>query len=340
MNIPFFAACAIVFLLSFIPVYFITPKIARKVKAQGMMGVDVNKTDRPMIPKIGGVAILLGFSIAILLSLQLYSKGINHEYMLAAICSIVLIAVLGLLDDILDIPDRYRVLLPLCAAIPLMVTKAGTSTMSLIFFTVNFNLGVYSFPLIGPLEINLYSLLLIPIGVIACSNLVNLLAGFNGLEAGAGTVISASIFIASILLGFMGLHTTEASFLMIALFGACLAFLFFNWYPARIFPGNITTYMIGATIVAAVVIGNMERIGVIALTPQIIEFLLKARSSHFSAENFGRVGKGGRLYYRGKIYSLTHLLMKTIHPTEKQLVLILLLFQAVFGALAVWSIYW
>jgi hypothetical protein len=32
--------------------------------------------------------------------------------------------------------------------------------------------------------------------------------------------------------------------------------------------------------------------------------------------------------------------MKTIHPTEKQLVLILLLFQAVFGALAVWSIYW
>jgi UDP-N-acetylglucosamine--dolichyl-phosphate N-acetylglucosaminephosphotransferase len=337
MNIEFFTACAIVFLVSFLIVYFITPKVARKVKEQGITGADVNKPDRPMIPKIGGVAIMLGFVIAVLLSLQLYSGGISHEYMLAAICSITLIAVIGLLDDILDVPDRYRVLLPVFAAIPLMVTKAGTSTMNLIFLTVNFDLGVHALPLLGYVDINLYSLLLIPIGVVACSNLVNLLAGFNGLEAGSGAIISFSIFVASIMLASMGFHTAEASFLMIALFGACLAFLFFNWYPARIFPGNITTYMIGAAIVAAVVTGNMERVGVICLTPQIIEFLLKARSN-FAAENFGRVGKRGRLYYTGKIHSLTHLLMKTIHPTEKQLVLILLAFQTVCCAAAVWSI--
>jgi UDP-N-acetylglucosamine--dolichyl-phosphate N-acetylglucosaminephosphotransferase len=340
LNIGLIAACAIVFLVSFLIVYFITPKVARKIKEQGITGVDVNKPDRPAIPKIGGITILLGFSIGVLLSLQLYSGGINHEYMLAAICSITLIAVLGLLDDILDLPDRYRVLLPLFAAIPLMVTKAGTSTMSLIFLTVNFNIGVVVLPFLGPFDVNLYSLLLVPIGVIACSNLVNLLAGFNGLEAGVGAIISFSIFMASIILDGMGLHTTEASFIMISLFGACLAFLFFNWYPAKIFPGNITTYMIGAAIVAAVVTGNMERIGVICLIPQIIEFLLKARSPNFSAENFGRVGKSGRMYYNGKIYSLTHLLMKTIHPTEKQLVIILLAFQALCGAAAVWSIYW
>jgi UDP-N-acetylglucosamine--dolichyl-phosphate N-acetylglucosaminephosphotransferase len=340
MNILPTYAYIIVFLVSFLVVFFITPKIARKLKEQGITGVDVNKAERPAIPKIGGIAILLGFSIAILLSLQLESIGINHEYMLAAICSITLIAVMGLLDDLLELPDRYKVLLPLFAAIPLMVIKAGTSTMSFIFFTVNFDLGVYAFPLLGPVDINLYTLLLIPLGVVACSNLVNLLAGFNGLEAGAGAIISFSIFTASILLGGMGLHTMETSFLMIAIFGACLAFLFFNWYPARIFPGNIATFMIGAAIVAAVVTGNMERIGAICLTPQIIEFLLKARSPSFSAENFGRVGKKGRLYYNGRVYSLTHLLMKTIHPTEKQLVIILLAFQVLCGAVAVWSIYW
>jgi len=339
MNIDFFTASAIVFLLSFISVYYITPKAARKMKEKGLTSRDVHKTEGTMVPSIGGVVILLGFSIAVLLSLQLHSQGVDKVYMLAAICSITLIAVMGLLDDILDIPDRYRVLLPIFAAIPLMVTKVGTSTMSLIFFTVNFNLGVFTLPFIGAFDLNLYSLLLIPIGVVACSNLVNLLAGFNGLEVGAGAIISFSIFIASVLLSFMGMHTIETSFLMIALFGACLAFLFFNWYPARIFPGNVTTYMIGAAIVAAVVIGNMERIGVIALTPQIIEFLLKMRSG-FSAENFGKVGKRGRLYYNGKIYSLTHVLMRSIHPTEKQLVAILLLLQALFGAIAVWSIYW
>jgi UDP-N-acetylglucosamine--dolichyl-phosphate N-acetylglucosaminephosphotransferase len=338
VNINFFAACAIIFLLSFLVVYIITPKAARKMKEQGITARDVNKTERPLIPKIGGVVMLFGFALSILLSLQLYSAGVNTVYMLAAVCSIVLIAVMGLLDDILEIPDKYRVVLPLVAAIPLMVTKAGTTTMNLIFLTVNFNLGVYTLPLIGAIDVNLYSLLLVPIGVVACSNLVNLLAGFNGLEVGAGAVISFFIFIASVLLRFMGLHTTETSFLMIAMFGACLAFLFFNWYPARVLPGNIATYMIGASIVAAVVIGNIERAGVIALIPQIIEFLLKARSS-FAAENFGRLGKGGRLYYNGGIYSLTHLLMKTIHPTEKQLVIILLAFQAIFGILAVLSMF-
>jgi UDP-N-acetylglucosamine--dolichyl-phosphate N-acetylglucosaminephosphotransferase len=339
VNIDFFAACAIVFLLSFIIVYFVTPKAARKMKEHGLTARDVNKTERPMIPKIGGVVMLLGLSIAVLLSLQLQSRDLNHEYMLAAVCSITLIAVMGLLDDILEISDRYRVLLPFFAAIPLMVTKAGVTTMNFIFFTINFNVGVHTIPFIGAMDFNLYSLLLIPLGVVACSNLINLLAGFNGLEVGAGAIVSASIFIASILLRFMGLQTTETSFLMIALFGACLAFLFFNWYPARIFPGNIATYMIGASIVAAVVLGNMERVGVIALTPQIIEFLLKARSK-FAAENFGKLGKGGRLYYEGKIHSLTHLLMKTIRPTEKQLVITLLAFQTLFGVLAIWSIYW
>jgi len=339
MNIDLFTVYALLFLLSFLSVYYITPKVARRMKEKGLTSRDVNKAEGTMVPKLGGVVILLGFSLAVLLSLQLHSEGMDTVHMLAAICSVILIAVMGLLDDILDIPDRYRVVLPLFAAIPLMVTKAGTSTMNLIFFTVNFNLGVLALPFIGTFDLNLYSLLLIPIGVVACSNLVNLLAGFNGLEIGAGAIISFSIFLASVLLGFTGLHTTETSFLMIAMLGACLAFLLFNWYPARIFPGNVATYMIGASIVAAVVVGNMERVGVIALIPQIIEFLLKLRSG-FSAENFGKIGKGGRLHYNGKIYSLTHFVMKAVHPTEKQLVVILLLFQAVFGAIAVWSIYW
>lgn len=339
MNIDFFLACAVVFLVSFLVVFLTMPRAIKKLREKRIVGPDLNKPERPAVPKIGGVVMLLGFSLAVLLSLQLHSAGINQVHMFAAICSVTLIAVLGLLDDLLKISDRYRVLLPVFAAIPLMVTKAGVTKMHLIFFTVDFNIGVVSLPLIGAFDLNLYSLLLVPIGVVACSNLINLLAGFNGLEAGTGAVISASIFIASVLLRFMGVPTTETSFLMIALFGACVAFLFYNWYPARVFPGNIATYMIGACIVAAVVVGNMERIGVIALTPQIIEFFLKARSG-FAAENFGRVGKGGRLYYNGKVCSLTHFLMKTVHPTEQQLVLILLLFQAVSGALAVWSIYW
>jgi UDP-N-acetylglucosamine--dolichyl-phosphate N-acetylglucosaminephosphotransferase len=227
------------------------------------------------------------------------------------------------------------VLLPLFAALPLMVVKAGTTTIGVPFFgEMNFNLGAMSLPFVGPVEANLYILLLIPMGVIASSNLINLLAGFNGLEAGIGVIVSATLVIALLITG----SSSAALFLAVAMGGACLGFLLYNWYPAKIFPGNITTYAIGATVAAAVIIGNMEKIGVIALSPQIVEFFLKART-HFQAENFGKIGRDGRLSYDGKISSLTHLVMRYTHPTEQELVIYLLLLQAAAGAAAIASIY-
>ena len=339
MNISLFAAYGIVVLTAFLTVVVAAPSLIRKLVSKGFVSQDANKGGRPMVPKFGGIVIVLGFVLAALASLQLRSASISHELMLAAICSSILIAFLGLLDDVLDIPDRYRVILPLFAALPLIVVKAGTSTMNFYLFTIDFNLGIYTLPLLGPVTLNLYGLLLIPIGVVACSNLVNLLAGFNGLEAGAGAVISFYLALCAVILWSQGWPgSMEAAFIMFALFGACMGFLLFNWFPARMFPGNVATYLIGAAIVSAVVIGNMEKAGVIALIPQIAEFFLKARS-RFQAESFGRPGIGGRMHYAGPIHSLTHLLMKVFRPTEAELTGMLLLIQSFFGLLALASIF-
>ncbi len=339
MNIAFPLAGVLVVLISFFATLLISPKLMRRLAFKKLVSRDMNKPDKPSVPKYGGIAIVFGFALAVLISLQLRSASMNHELMLAAICSTVIIALIGLLDDVLDIPDKYRVLLPVFAALPLIVVKAGTSVMNFYFFTLDFNLGVYTLPMLGPVTLNLYGLLLIPIGVVACSNLINLLAGFNGLEAGTGALASLFLALCALVLYAQGWPgAVEASFLMLALFGACCAFLVFNWYPAKMFPGNTATYLIGAAIVSAVVIGNMEKAGVIILMPQIAEFLLKARSG-FKAENFGVPGKDGRLRYEGKIYSLTHLLMKKFRPREPELVGMLLLIQAFFGMLALASIF-
>lgn len=338
MNIDYYIASAIIIAIGAITAYIATPPLIRKLTKEGYVSPDQNKLGKPKVPKFGGIALMLGFTLAVLVALQLRSSTLNFVLMLAALCSTILISFLGLLDDVLHVPDRYRVLLPAFAALPLMVTKAGTSTMNFVFFTVNFDLGIYTLPLLGPVDINLYPLLLVPIGVVACSNLVNLLAGFNGLEVGVGAIASLYVFLAATVLYIQGYPTVEAALIMAALFGACVGFLFFNWFPARLFPGNITTYLIGAAVVSAVVIGDMERVGVIALTPQIAEFFLKARSS-FRAENFGKPDARGRLHYDGPIYSLTHLVMRLLRPTEPQLVGILLLLQVLFGSLALLSVF-
>jgi len=339
MNLDFRIACILVALIAFAGTLLVSPKIIRRMAAKGIVSPDANKPGRPLVPKYGGIVMVFGFVAAALLSMQLSSSSVDAPLMLAAVCCTLIIAFVGLLDDVLDIPDRYRVILPLFAALPLMVVKAGSADMNFILFTLNLNLGFLALPLVGGITLNLYTLLLIPIGVVACSNLVNLLAGFNGLEAGAGMLASLFIALAAVLLFFDGhAGAADAAFLMLSLFGACAAFLVFNWYPAKMFPGNTATYLIGAAIVSAVVIGNMERVGVIALTPQIIEFLLKARSG-FKAENFGKPDAEGRLHYAGKTYSLTHFFMKLLKPTEPQLVGVLLLLQALFGVLALASIF-
>ncbi|MBI5228973.1 hypothetical protein HY991_02595 [Candidatus Micrarchaeota archaeon] len=334
---PYFITLAISFIITFA----VVPYLIKKMKERGFVGVDINKVEgglnlgemkqlkavevkeakgKPhLVPRGGGIAVITGFTVGMLFSLVLMPEQ-KIDLALGGLLSITLIAMIGIIEDFIPLRQVYRTVLPAFAALPLMVLNAGTAMMTL--------------PFIGDVHFGVvYPLILIPLGVIVCSNLINLLAGFNGLEAGVGVVASTGLFGAAYLLG-----RPESAFIAVALFASCLAFLFFNWYPAKIFPGDSATYVIGGAIASAIIIGNMERVGVILLMPQIIEFFLKARSK-FRAENFGTLRKG-RLHYAGRVYSLTHVVMKLFKPTEKQLVAILLLFQAVFAFLGITSIYW
>ncbi|MFA6329197.1 MAG: hypothetical protein WCX64_00755 [Candidatus Micrarchaeia archaeon] len=331
---PYILTAVITFIATFAATWLMIPRLKRA----GLVGVDINKVpssfsrDRikglkdkgypglPVVPRSGGIAMIMGFSAGMLVSLLIYPYN-NLAGILAALLTATLISMIGVVEDFLPIRQVYRTLLPAIAALPLMVVTAGHTAMTL--------------PLFGNVEFGIiYTLVLIPIGVMAASNLVNLLAGFNGLEAGVGAIAGAALFWVAYSTG-----ASEAAFIAMALSAACIAFLVFNFYPARIFPGNAATYMIGAVIAAIAIIGNMERVAVIALAPQIAEFFLKA-TGWFKAENFGKLGKDGRLSYEGPTQSLTHLLMKAFRPTERQLVMMLLAIQAVFAVIAVLSVSW
>ncbi len=333
MNIPLDYAMPFITIVAFILTYIALPPLIRKLEWHGFVSKDMNKERKVKVAKFGGIAVFLGAIVAFLLPLQIATASISPDVLLAVSLSISLIAFLGFADDILDIPDIYRVILPLFAALPLMLMKVGTTQMALpLIGPVDLYLGTLILPFIGPIGLNLYVLILIPIGVIACSNLVNLLAGFNGLEAGTGIIINLFLMLFLFMSG-LDQNKMTVMFLLFALTGALLAFLIFNWYPAMVFPGNIVTYLIGAAIAAVVIIGNIEKAGAILLLPQITEFFLKARS-RFDAENYGKC-IGGRMHYKGKVYSLTHLLMRLFRPTEIQLVLMLYGIQIVAGVIAI-----
>jgi UDP-N-acetylglucosamine--dolichyl-phosphate N-acetylglucosaminephosphotransferase len=164
----------------------------------------------------------------------------------------------------------------------------------------------------------IYPLVLVPLAVLCCSNATNFFAGFNGLEAGMGVVLHLS-------LGIFALMSSKLPAAVLALvFAMALAsFLRYNWFPAKVFPGDLN-YTIGAVCACVTVVGNMEKFAILCFTPWILEAVLKALSG-FKAENYGILQKDGTVKpHEAKIRSLTHLVMRSGRFTEKQVTTILI----------------
>ena len=311
-----------IFLASFIATFICTPWIIPKLERANFIGKDMNKQDRRKIPNIGGFAIIFGFSVGVLLAIGLFTYSgtfgghFNPALILAAFSTILIMALIGVFDDLFSIHQAVKATLPLFAALPLVAVNAGVTSMDVPF--IGFvNLGV------------LYALVLIPIGITGASNVTNMLAGFNGLEAGMGSVACLSLGVIALLTG-----KTESAILLFAMLGALLAFLYYNWYPAKVFMGDAGTLGIGAVIASSVIVGNYEMAGVIVILPYTFDFFIKAVNGFPSSNWWGEYVKG-KLLCRGKPIGLCQMIMKSTGGiSEKGLVLTLISIEAVFGILA------
>ncbi|UCD92828.1 MAG: hypothetical protein JSV43_02610 [Methanobacteriota archaeon] len=297
---------------SFVTTFLMVPWLIRNLKNTSAVGRDLNKPDRPRIPEMGGLAVVIGFYVgvtALTISVYLLVNGgngnlfsswqrvISSPIFVLSLLAVLGVAVVGIMDDLFNLRQRVKAVLPFLFALPLgsaMVSLGNTSLLGV-------NLGVWM-------------LLAAPFGITAAANASNMLEGFNGLGAGLGIIATTTMIIVSFIL-----NATEGLFLLFPLLGALIAFLWFNRYPARIFPGDSMTLFVGATIACAAIISNLKTLGAILFIPMIIEFFLKARG-HFTGENYGRIQKDGTLAYSGRIESMAHLVMRKMRVTEKRLV--------------------
>lgn len=316
--------------VAFVVSNFLTKMIIPRLTRAGITGGDENKPDNPQVPEMGGLAIVAGFAAGVLMIFYfvsftgpISSAGIgtaiasfNQIHVLAAMIAILAIAFIGVFDDLFNIPQWLKAFSPLLAAAPLVALKVAGSTLISIPF-----MGMVDFGL-------LYIFVLVPIAIAVCSNLTNMLAGFNGMEAGMGLVM----FFTLSLLGWSN-GSTGMTILSISMFGALLGFLLFNWYPARIFPGDVGALTIGVALASAVIIGNLESAGVILMIPYMIDFFIKAanRFPHTHQEL-----RDGKLYPKdGKVKGLVHVAMKAFNGlSEKNLVMLFIGLECFFALIA------
>ena len=290
-------------IIGFVLSYSFTTLWRDMAQKKGLLGKDMHKKDGRGVAEAGGIAFLTSFILIVLFyilaNVFLFKSDTNVIELFALLCSILIAGFIGFSDDIIGwkigLNKLSRVFLLLFASIPLVVINAGVSTV----------LGI-EFGIIFPL-------VLIPIGIVGTTATFNFLAGFNGLEASQGILIIGALSIVYYLNG-----VTWLTFVLASMVVCLLGFYFLNKWPAKVFPGDVLTYPVGAMIAIAAILGNMEKIAIFFFIPYIIEVGLKVRGK-LKKESFAKLSEEGglELPYE-KLYSLTHVAIWILKKFKKR----------------------
>jgi UDP-N-acetylglucosamine--dolichyl-phosphate N-acetylglucosaminephosphotransferase len=287
--------------ISFFFTFLVLPYWIKKAKFLGLTGKDIHKKDPKEVSEGGGVGILLGFSVGVLLYIAIntfYIKNTNYiTEMFALLCVLFIASIVGFVDDLTGwkkgLSKKIRIAIMIFAAVPLMVINAGQSNV----LGIEFGL--------------LYPLLLIPVGIVGATTVYNFLGGYNGLESSQGIIILSALAVVTYLTG-----DSWLSVIALCMVASLIAFYLFNMNPAKVFPGDITTYSIGALAGAIAILGNIEKIALFFFIPYILEAVLKLRGN-LKKESFGKVQEDGSLNLRyKKIYGLEHLAIKVLKKVK------------------------
>lgn len=289
-----------------------------------LQAVDVHKLTKPIVADNGGMVWCLGYVVG-MLSLYSFVSQSTQTAFNAALLSVSLVGFIGLIDDIIGISWGWKAISPVFGSIPLAAMRLGVTTMSIPFLG-NVDFGIFYFVLVAPVIVT------------ACSNVTNMLAGLNGLEAGSCLITSLGLAAAAVVSG----HRIGLA-LLVPYFSAMLAFLVFNTYPARVFPGDVGTLSFGAVFASFAVLANMEQVVLVALIPYAINsglILFGSWTGHKPDTSMKISDNETRLVFFSKNpYSLRSLVARVVETDEKTTVLIVWIIVGLFAVFAFLTVF-
>ncbi|CAM9324246.1 unnamed protein product, partial [Chrysoparadoxa australica] len=303
-------ASLVLALFGYLATLLLVPQFSPFLAKRGLTGKDLCKKGQPgadkPVPEAAGVIPGTTFIICIIF-LQLFygntvEKMIDYHSALLSICFMVF---LGFTDDVLDLPWRYKLLLPTVATLPLLCAYDGSTSVvlppalgPLLFSSSAYlpNTTTSSTTLLGTLLsyvmdltpplllgqgtvlVDLGLLYMVYMGMLAvfCTNAVNIYAGINGLEAGQSFIISCAIITHNLVemsAGRLPGNHLFSAMLMIPFCATTLGLLEHNWYPARAFVGDTYCYFAGMTFAVVGIHGKFSKTLVLMFIPQVINFL-------------------------------------------------------------------
>ena len=287
----------------------IVKTFAQKVGAMDNPG-DARRIHTHPIPRMGGMAIFLGFLIAVVLFAEI-SKPVQ-----GILIGCVLIVATGVLDDIIDLRWWVKLTAQLAAAI--IAVAHGVMIEGIM------NPNVFS-----PNTTLLIGYLSIPVTIIwivGVTNAVNLIDGLDGLACGVSAISSVTMLTVALMVA-----EPNIALLLAALAGGCLGFIPYNLNPAKIFMGDTGALLLGYVLATVSILGLFKFYAVMTFLVPVMALALPLFDTAFAI--IRRVLKGqspmtpdrGHLHHRLIDHGLS----------QKQAVAVLYSISAMMGLTAV-----
>ena len=217
-------------LLCFITAFVITliaiPPIISLIKKYRLYDVPNARKEHALpIPTMGGVAIVGGMMTALIV----WFPFSNQLAQVSFFFSVVVLFGLGIMDDLKDLSAKYKFVIQLGLAALIALSGIRITSFEGLF-------GIEELPLTAQYTFTI-------LAIVGITNAFNLIDGIDGLAGGLG-------FMSLVTLGIFLTMSGDANTALIAfaLAGGILAFLYFNFNPARIFMGDTGSLVLGFVI--------------------------------------------------------------------------------------------
>jgi UDP-N-acetylglucosamine--dolichyl-phosphate N-acetylglucosaminephosphotransferase len=244
----------LVFLYSLFATYVGVGYFSKKLKKYGYLVEDKYKKNKKKIPTMAGLAMFAGVMIALALS-QVLLKGQEIGDLFIFYFIVFVYAMYGVIDDLFSFKQRYDKIIVLFVLSLPIGSLISHDSVSIFGFVIN--LGGF------------LPYLLAPIYLMVVANLVNVYSGFNGQSSGLSLILLLAVFVKSYML-----YGMDRLLPLLPMLGALIAFVPYNFYPARVIEGNVGQFMTGAAIGGLLIINELEIFGIVILIPHIVNFLL------------------------------------------------------------------
>ena len=278
--------------------------------------IDVPKDARRMhktpIPRLGGLAIFLGFMISVILFVPIRGDREMQSILLGA----VIIVVLGVVDDIMALPAMLKFVVQIVAAL--------IPTLNGVIVRAVSNPNIFSDNPYWVLD--WLSIPVTVLWIVAVTNSVNLIDGLDGLANGVSAISATTVLVISLIAS-----EAQVALVMAALVGASVGFMPYNQNPAKMFMGDTGATFLGYILATMSIQGLFKFYAVISF---VVPFLILGLPIFDTAFAFTRRIAHGQSPMHADRSHIHHRLID-LGLNQKQAVATLYVISAILGLSAV-----